>query len=95
MEYFEEVLSTVSHDELTILNELYVSDSFTAYTALTNAHLKKCSSLSDATYRKVISNLIRLQFIRQHVGSKNHAYYISPYGSLAINKISQGVDEIC
>ena len=95
MDYFEEVLSTISHDELTILNELYVSDSFTAYTALTNSHLKECSSLSEATYRKVISNLIRLQFIKQHTGSKNHTYYISQYGSLAINRISEGVNEVC
>lgn len=95
MDYFEEVLSSISHDELTILNELYLSDSFTAYTALTNSYLKKQSKLSEATYRKVISNLIRLQFIRPHTGSKNHTYYISQYGSLAINRISEGVNEIC
>lgn len=88
MDYFSEIVSKFRPGELQILNVLYNAEAINGYSSVPNEFIKKESNLSDANYRKHISNLQRLLFVEEFTGNKTRTFCISSYGLAAIEKIT-------
>lgn len=89
MDYFSSITLSATKEELAVLNTLYLSESLQGYQSIPRDIIQSETELSNATMRKVISNLERIQFIKKVSGSKKHMYYISPYGLSAIEMITK------
>ena len=89
MDYFSTITMSTSQEEVSVLNVLYTSESLQGYQSIPKETIQIETELSDATLRKVIGNLERIQFIKKVSGTKKHTYYISPYGLSAIELITK------
>jgi hypothetical protein len=85
-DYFEYVINNLTIEELNILGILLDQDSAAPYKAMTNQEVFQKSSMTEATYRKVIYGLICHKFIETLNTKKQRNVYLTEYGVMAIQK---------
>ena len=88
MDYFYAMATSVTNEELLVLDALSKSESLQRYSARSKEFILKETELTDFQFRKAISNLERIQFIDRISNNRKHRYYINQYGIQAINTIT-------
>lgn len=86
MDYFNHVASRLSIDEISLLAILTDEDCTVPFKALRKKEVYVRSGLTEANFRKVINRLDAISFIETVTGSKEHKYYITNFGLMAVNQ---------
>lgn len=90
-DYFKSVVSSLTVDDMNILEILYTKEADAAFKALLNSDVLTHSRLSEATYRRIIYRLEANKFVEIINVKKQNAMYITQYGIEAIIKSVEGV----
>lgn len=90
-DYFKSVVSSLTVDDMNVLEILYRKESDAAFKAMSNSEVLQSSGLSEATYRRIIYRLEANKFIEIINVKKQNALYITRYGVEAILKSVEGV----
>lgn len=90
-DYFKSVVSSLTVDDMNILDILYSKEADAAFKAIVNSDVLRISKLSEATYRRIIYRLEANKFIEIINVKKQNALYITQYGIQAIIKSVEGV----
>lgn len=89
--YFNDVVSSLTIDDMNILGILYDKEATAGFKAMINNEVYEMSGLSEATYRRIIYRLAANKFIEIIGVKKQNALYITEYGIQAIMKSLEGV----
>lgn len=87
MNYFEQVISRLSLEEIEILNSLTSQESLSRYTARSKQDLMEKTNLSETLVRKIISRLEAMCFVEVSTGNRRHLVHVTDYGLNAIQYI--------
>lgn len=82
--YFTEILSSLSNDDLRILGILNDEDASVKFKAIKKKSISEMSKLTEANFRKVIYRLEAIKFINVVTGQKEHKLYITEFGQKAL-----------
>lgn len=85
-DYFENVVSSLTIDDMNILVILYDNEATAGFKALSNGEVFERSGLSEATYRRTMYRLVANKFIEIVTVKKQNAFYVTLYGVKAIEK---------
>lgn len=83
-QYFQDVVSSLSIDDMDVMGKLYDNDATAAFKAMKHTDLQELTGLSEATYRKIIYRLIAIKFIDVITLKRQHGIYITLYGMDAL-----------
>jgi predicted transcriptional regulator len=85
-QYIDEIVSYLPLNEIIVLSILHDNEIDAPHKAMKKNDLMQRSKLTESNFRKVIYRLTALRFVLSYTESKEHAYYITKYGSYAITK---------
>ena len=88
MDYFYSIATSVTNEELLVLDALSKSESLQRYSAKSKEFILKETELTEFQFRRAVSNLERIQFINRISSNRKHTYFISQFGIQAINTIT-------
>ena len=88
MDYFYSVTTSITNEELLVLDILSKCDSLQGYSSRSKDFLLEETQLTEPKLRKSLSNLERIQFINRISSNRKHTYFISQFGIQAINTIT-------
>lgn len=91
--YFEEVVSQLHVEDLSILAQLQQNDADAKFKAIKNKHLMELTELSEFKYKKSLERLKALQFVDCVHDEQNKKIFITRYGIEALQKSLKGVIE--
>ena len=90
-QYFQHVVSRLNLDEMNVLGILTDDDATATFKSMKKKELYERSGLSEANFRKIIYRLDAISFVETVTGSKEHMYYVTNFGLMAINQSLDGV----
>lgn len=82
--YFAEILSSLSHDDLKILGILNDEEANLKFKAIKKKTVGDISDLTEANFRKAIYRLEAIKFINVVTGQKEHKLFITDFGQRAL-----------
>ncbi|MFO1442824.1 hypothetical protein KDN24_06300 [Bacillus sp. Bva_UNVM-123] len=82
--YFEEIVASLSVEDLKILSALNDNEAEVKFKAIKKSSLCEISKLSIANFRKSLYRLEIAKFIEIATGQKDHKVYITNYGIKAL-----------
>jgi len=85
-QYFDDVVTSLSVDDLSFLGTLFENDATAGYKSIKTNTLQEYTGLTEATYRKVMYRLVANKFINLVALNRQHSLYISQYGLQALSK---------
>ncbi|AZV43706.1 hypothetical protein BAOM_3097 [Peribacillus asahii] len=91
MDYFTFITNRLTHEDLSMLNVLYSEDSTNVLKALNKKQLLEQTQISDFTFKRSLLRLEAMGMIEIANGKKHHQYFITHFGKLAIEKITEEV----
>lgn len=89
--YFKHIVSRLTIDEMNVLGILTDNDATATFKAMRKKEVFDRSCLSEANFRKIIYRLDAVNFIETVSGNKEHMYYITQFGLMAIDESLDGV----
>lgn len=84
--YFENLVSNLTIEDMVILGFLYDNDSDSAYKSIKRSIVKQETELSVSTFKKALLRLEAIKFIDIDKHSKEHKIFITDYGQTALSK---------
>lgn len=85
-QYFKDVVSELSIDDMQLLSFLYDNDATLSFKAIRNNDAANKCGFSEATFRKVMYRLIASKFVGNVTMQRSHSIFITQYGIAAIKK---------
>jgi RIO-like serine/threonine protein kinase len=85
-QYFQDVVSSLSLDDMNVLGALFDQDATAGFKAVQNIDVQQKAKLTEATFRKVLYRLIANKFINVVTLTRQHSLYITSYGVEALKK---------
>jgi predicted transcriptional regulator len=92
MNHFDAIVKRLSRDDLLIMNILLSKDSINKFQSLDKSQITTESGIGEYALRKVIERLELLMFIEVTKLNRFHHFYLTDYGVMAIQKITEGVE---
>lgn len=89
--YFQHIVSRLTLDEMDILGVLTDHDATATFKAMRKKEVYEKSGLTEANFRKVIYRLDAINFLETVTGNKEHLYYITNLGLMAVSQSLEGV----
>ncbi|WP_137743275.1 hypothetical protein [Robertmurraya siralis] len=83
--YFEEIVNSLSIEDLSLLGLLHDNDAEIKFKAIKKKDLQEQSNLSEANFRKSIYRLEIAKLIEIVTGQKEHKVFITNFGQKALN----------
>lgn len=93
-QYFEEVVRSISSDDVTVMKTLHETDATTSYKSVITGEVFKNSGLSAATYRKVIHRLIGNLFVKVVVLNRQHTLFLTEYGVQGLKRATHKKEDV-
>lgn len=90
-DYFKDVVSSLSIDDMNILGILYDNEALATFKAINGNEVFETSGLSEATYRKIIYRLIANKFVEAVTLKRQHSLFITQYGATALKTSLEGM----
>lgn len=90
-DYFNDVVGSLTIDDMKVLGLLYDKEANAAYKAIVNSEVITHSELSEATYRRIVYRLAANKFVEIINVKKQSALYITQYGIAAVLQSVEGV----
>jgi DNA-binding IclR family transcriptional regulator len=90
-QYFNDVVSSLSLDDMRILSILFDNEASAGFRAMKNIDIQNLSGLSESTYRRCVNRLRANKFIETFIGKKQHSLYVTHYGTQALKISLEGV----
>jgi RIO-like serine/threonine protein kinase len=87
--YFQQITESLDSTDLMVLNYLKSMDATIKFKAIRNTKLQEEVGFTDAQYRKTITRLTSIKFVKVNTTNKEHALFITEYGDLALNAMLQ------
>lgn len=92
-EYFEQIVQQLSIEEIAVLGILLDQDATAAFKAIRRQEVMQSSDLSLAQFRKTMEKLTATYLINVVTGGKEHKVYLTSYGTKALEKSLEEVNE--
>lgn len=83
-QYFQDVVSSLSIEDMNVLGILYDNEAKASFRAMRNVEVLIASGLTAATFRRIMYRLIANRFVETMLGKKSHSLYITQYGVAAL-----------
>lgn len=91
--YFNHIIENLTIDDLKVLGILSDEDATARFKALKRNYLSEVSNLTQAELRRIIYRLEALDFISVERIGKEHKFYLTNCGQMALNISLNGVVE--
>lgn len=92
MVHFDVIVKRLSRDDLEVMNTLLTYDATNKYQSMDKTKIISETGISQYGLRKVIERLEMLMFIEVTKANRFHHFYLTEYGLMAINKITERVE---
>lgn len=90
-QYFEDVVSSLTYDDINVLSILYDNEATASFKSIKNKEVLERTGYTEAVYRRILYKLTGNKFISTIQINKQQGLYITQYGIQAINKSLQEV----
>jgi hypothetical protein len=92
MELFSEILDKLDPEDIVIMDSMLGKEATSQFSALDKSDILKDLNLTESAFRKSITRLEAVCFIGIVTGKRRYSYYLSKFGSTAIEKITEGMN---
>ncbi|MCG7317663.1 MarR family transcriptional regulator [Brevibacillus laterosporus] len=93
-DYFNEVVNALTHEDFQVLGYLSDEDATASFKAKNKNNITDITNFSSAVLRRIINRLIACRLIEiSTMANGKRSYYLSKYGTQAINKSLKGAVE--
>lgn len=89
--YFDLIVSKLTVDDLSILGVLQVNEATNAFKSLRKQAITKQGQLSEAIFRRSFGRLTGTCLVESVTGKKEHSFFITEYGIMALQQSMEGV----
>jgi DNA-binding MarR family transcriptional regulator len=89
-QYFKDVVSDLSIDDMNFLGALYDNDATAGFKAMTHNEVMGKCGLTIADFRKVVYRLVANKFISTVPNKRQHSVYLTHYGIAALRTNIEG-----